>query len=255
MTQQTNVAEIKEEALFEVSDVAEDNAFDEVEATATEAEAKPALDSKLKIKYNGTEEEIDLATQREEAIALIQKGKNYDHVLQERDALKDSEEIKFLRELAKEQGIEDTKEFMKKVRMDLDNIKIENRMRELVEEGMSDEHAKYTAELELKSKQATPQAKQEEKPDQGTQHFQELMTKYPETLKFKTLEDFPESVANAIREGEVPIVAYQAYLLEQAQQKQAKLEQVANNRERDMGSLNSGSTEDKVDYFLSGLSR
>lgn len=256
MTEKPTVPTIDDGFAFEASDVTvkateADVNDDETEGLETQPTTKPSVDSKLKIKYNGAEEEIDLATQRDEVIALIQKGKNYDHLVKERDDLRNSEEIKFLNELAKEANV-DPKEFIKQVRKDRENLKIQTRKQELMDEGMSEQHALYTAQLELKAS-AMPQAEKAEPQADGAKGFLDLLTKYPETGKFKTLDDFPESVAKSIREGENPLVAYQQYLIDQKEADRLKLEQAQKNKERDLGSMKSGKEEEKDDPFISAL--
>ena len=222
---------------------------DETKSEA-EAPAKPAND-KVKIKYMGTEEEIDLSD-REALVTLLQKGKNYDSKLEELETLKNSEELAFVRNMAKEAGVKDTKAFMETVQKDLRNQRIQTRASKLMEEGMSEDHAMYTADLELKATEAKPQAEEvEEKPDASG--FTELLTDYPETAQFKTLADFPDSVREAIQTGKNPVNAYQTYLIAKAK---AEIEQVKNTesaKERDLGSMRSAKNDVKTNPFLEGL--
>ena len=262
MTEKPTERPIDDDFSFEASDVSTkndakdtevDDEHEELDAVneTQKPDAKPSVEQKLKIKFNGAEEEFDLVSQREEVIALIQKGKNYDHVVGERDLLKNSEELKFIDDMAKEMKV-DRSEFIKQVRKDLENQKIQARKQELMDEGMTEDHAIYTAKLELKANATPPQVAETVNTD-GAKAFLDLLTKYPETSKFKTLEEFPESVAKSIKEGELPIVAYQQYLIDQKEADRVKLELAQKNKERDLGSMKSGKDEEKEDPFISAL--
>lgn len=265
--EQTNQSTIsKEENLFadaltandskdqqEGAEQTEDLSFDVADEKAVETPAKPASE-KLKITYMGKEEEIDLSD-TETVKTLLQKGKNYDTVLADREALKNSDEMKFLRKLADDAGVKDIKTFMETVQKDLRNQRIQSRAQELMDEGMAEEHALHTADLELKLTESKPQPEVkpevEDKPDASP--FVELLTEYPEVAQYKTLDEFPEAVRNAIKAGKSPLVAYQAF---QNAKLKEELEAVKNRegaKQRDLGSMRSAKSDEAQDAFLTGL--
>ncbi len=76
--------------LFEEESEADtEELFSEGSETEKETMEPPALEDGLTIKYNGEVKRIPLS----QATILAQKGMNYDKVLKERDALKNSEEL------------------------------------------------------------------------------------------------------------------------------------------------------------------
>ena len=221
--------------------------------TDPDAEAKPAGE-KVKIKFMGKEEEVDLSD-KETLVTLLQKGKNYDNVHADLEALKNSDELTFLKQMAKDAGLPDSKSFIEKVKKDLENERIQSRAQELMDEGMSEEHAIHTAKLELQVKAGTPQptktADQEEAPD--SKGFLELLEEYPEVAQFKTLDDYPEPVKEAILAGKPPIVAYQKHLLDEAKKANdiEKINQSA--KQRDLGSMKNAKNAEADDPFLTGF--
>lgn len=218
---------------------------DSVEPSTSDKTAEP---QKFKIKYNGAEEEYTL----DDLTALAQKGRNYDHVLQERDSAKNSPEMQILAELAKNAGMKDVTTFVKELQKNYLDMKIENRVRQLESEGLPTEHAKRMAELELKAESGKPEQEPQNQTDEGVNAFSELLSEFPETQEWKSLNDFPPEVRKMIEEGKKPIVAYTKYLAQKAEQEKAIALQNKEAIERDSGSFKSGKTE-KPDEFLAGL--
>lgn len=227
--------------------------FGEDETPATQPGATTASE-KLKIKYNGKEEEYDPITQREEIVTLLQKGKNYDHVVSERDSILTGEELTFLKEMAAEAGIKDTKQFVQKLREDYANQKINKRVEELVSEGMPEEHALAFAKLEQQSKASKTMPQAFDEPDPAlTSGYKELFEEYPEALQFKKQADFPEEVRTMIDQGKSPLVAYQKYLLAEAQRKAAIENHNLEVKKRDTGSMQSFHADEADDDFLANF--
>lgn len=212
-------------------------------------EAKDVQDvEKHKIKYNGKEEEYSI----EELITLAQKGRNYDHVLGERDSLKNSEEMSILSKMAKDAGKKDVKEFLKDLSANIENVKLEERVKQLENEGMNPEHARRMAELEMKNT-AQPQADEASDIQPLVKQFEELFQEFPETQDWKELSDYPQEVQDLISDGKSPLVAYTKYLTKKAEDEKRVLEQNKQAQERDTGSFKTGKSETKDDDFLKGL--
>lgn len=204
---------------------------------------------KEKIKYNGKEEEYTL----EELKTLAQKGRNYDHVLGERDELKKySDEVKTLAELAKEAGKE-PKVFLEELRNNFRNEKLQKRVQELQEEGMKPEHAQRMAEMELNQPRQAVEEEQAQDPTHLVNEFQALFKKFPETAQFKDLSEFPEEVQTLIQEGESPLVAYMQYKMSELEKAKSVEAQNKDAQQRDTGSFKTGKSEEKEDEFLQGL--
>ena len=267
MTEQTTHAIESDEDLFDPneideSDMIDDNDDDDEDGDegledvdpARSDKQPPKTDSKLKIKYNGQEEEYDLATQIEEVKTLAQKGRNYDHVKGELDALKGSEELTFLKNLAEEAGFTDVKEYVSTLKKDIQQKQVQTRVKELQADGMTREQAEYTANLEMQARAPKPLTPPQADPTADLKTgFETLFKEYPETAKMKSLADFPPEVVKAIEEGATPIVAYQKHLLNESTKKAEKDNHNAKVKQRDIGSLQSGKADEEEDQFLREL--
>lgn len=227
---------------FEPSDFAQPDA-------QLENETNPQVDTTPKethkIKYNGKEMELSY----DELIANAQKGMNYDHILSERDSLKNSETNKLLNELAKENGMK-PEEFLANLRDSKVNEKIANRAKELEAEGMKPEHAKKMAELELKQ---PTQAKEPDEVKVLESEFKTLHSEFPETQDFKELSDFPKEVITLIQQGKSPLVAYTKFKMDEMKRNAEIEKNDLKNKLKDTGSLGKGDAEGKKDPFLEGL--
>jgi len=228
---------------------------EEVEHDSTEPEVvEPKVSNqKLKIKYNGAEEELDFESQYDDIVSLVQKGKNYDHILSERDSLKNSPELEQLKDIANQVGVKDVSGLVAKLKQDIHEGKVNERVKELVDEELDESHAKRLAELELKV--ATKEVEQPKEPEPQEEEltnqkdmFVELFNEYPELIKLK-YEDYPKDVIELIEQGKPPLVAYQKHLLEQSKQEQAKLQHQSDVKKRNVGSLKSSKAEEKDDFL------
>lgn len=254
MEEKTNQPEASSELKFSPEDFTADELGakepENTEGQPDEAvEAKSVEVEKHKIKYNGKEEEYST----EELITLAQKGRNYDHVLKEKDELKNSDEMKMLSNLAKEAGMKDVKSFLDNLQSNLINLKLEERAKKLESEGIPLEHARRMADLEMKAeaKAVAEPEKQEDSP--LVNQFTELFNEFPETKEFKTLEEYPDEVQKMIEEGKSPLVAYTKYITAQKDKEIELAKQNAEAKSRDTGSFKSGKQDTKEDDFLKGL--
>lgn len=253
MFEKTNHTMGNDELDFDLDEIPADDIELEEDVEGSETEPGTKTEKTIKVKYNGEEKELDLNSNYDDIVAYIQKGMNYDHVVGERDSLKESEEMKLIRELAEEAGVKDTKEFVKKFKEDLTQTKVNKRAEQLMSEGMSKEHALYTAKLEVEKAPLPPKG-QEQQPDPIEEQavgFKELLEEYPDLAKNKW-EDFPEDFQRLVSEGKKPIVAWQKYLLNQSEKTQRDEKQKAGTKERDLGSMR-GKSDEKVDPFLTGF--
>lgn len=208
-----------------------------------------SVEDKIKIKYNGKDEEYNLDQIKE----LAQKGRNYDHVFQEKESLKNSEEMKILSEIAKSSGYKDTKEFIKSMKETLDNEEFNKRVEDLENQGYEKEQAKYVAELEREKARATESTKTEEGQDALVNDFSDLLEAYPETRDFKDFDSYPEEFKNMVNDGIKPLVAYSKYLVQKQKLDGEVALKNADAINRDSGSFKTGESDGKKDPFLEGL--
>jgi hypothetical protein len=238
---------------FDPADFADLDGMAEKENAGPQSPAPTA--PKIKIKYNGADEEYDMSTQQDKVVELMQKGRNYDKVQSELENVKNSEEIQFMSQMAQEAGFKSTKEYMQKLKADIQQDTIVKRAQQLESEGYNPQHALYTAQLEQKAKQDTPRTPSPEDAEitKLTEQFDRLQAEHPETKQFATLNDFPKPVLDMIQKGYTPLEAYKDYLLQTERSKNAIEKQNQENANRDLGSLQSGHKEEKEDPFLAGL--
>lgn len=238
MTEQTNLP--KTELVFEPEGLVDDSGEQvETEAKAeTKAEATP---KKLKLKYNGAEEEVT----EEEAINLAQMGKNYPKIKAKLDELENAEDRQILSEMAKAEGFKDIPSYVKNLKENTYKQKLEAKTNEYLEQGLPAEHAKRLAEVDLASKPKVD--------DPVQKSFEELFTEYPEETKdFKNITDFPQEVQDMIAQGKSPIIAFSKYVAKQGKEAERIAKQNEDNAKRDTGSLGTVVSE-KEDAFLKGF--
>ena len=203
------------------------------------------------IKFNGKEETLT----KEQIIELAQKGKNYDHVFNEKEQLKNSEEMKALARLAKDSGYANTKEFIAALDESAGSSKLQKRISELEDEGYDPKQAKYVAELEMKSAQtqtAQPDPQQAQAEMDG-KAFDDLLEAFPEAREFKTLEEYPQEFQDAVANGVKPVVAYAKFVAGKATNDKRVKDQNAAAKARDTGSLKTLESDNQQDPFLAEL--
>lgn len=232
MTQQTN--EQKPELIFDPADLVESSEPEAKVETKAEGEAP----QKIKIKYNGADEEYT----QEELITLAQKGRNYDPIKEKYEGLKNSEATKRLKELTEEGGFKSEDEFLDSLSKQKKQEKIDKRVAELEAEGMDTGHAQRMAELELSKPQ-------EKKPNP----FEKLFQRFPETAQWNDINQFPEDVRKNIEEGDDPVIAYATYKAKVAEDEKAKVLAEIDASKRTAGSLQTTTKEVEEDEFLKGF--
>ena len=248
------VVEVEQEDFFVEDDVVENDDLFASDESELDVEDKKVNTNTIKIKYNGEEEELDVEAQYEDIVALIQKGKNYDHILSERDSLKNNTELEQLKEIANQVGVKDVSGLVAKLKKDIHEGKVNERVQELIGEGLSEVHALRMAELELNKSEVEvkEQPKDESDTDESLEAqkkmFVELFEEYPELVKTK-YDDYPQEVKEMIEEGKTPLVAYQKYLIDKERKEKQELEHKQSVKKRNVGSLKS-SQEENVDEFL-----
>lgn len=240
---------LEQEQTIPNEDVIEFKASDFADNPQPTEESKGTVSSldDLVIKYNGEEKKAS-EFKPDELVAHIQKGMNYDHIKTEVEAYKNSEQLKYLNELAKENGLKDWKEYVSTLKDNQIKSKIESRAKELETQGSRPEDAKRIAELEFNNpKPSNDEVKRLEV------EFRTLHEEFPETLEFKELTDFPKEVIELIEKGKSPLVAYSKYLADTAKKTKEQAELDLKNRELDKGSFKTVKDQEKDDPFLKGF--
>ena len=212
-------------------------------SAAAENDKQVLVEQKVKIKYNGKEQEIGLS----EAIALAQKGKNYDHVIQERDALRKAPEIALLDEIAKQEGVT-RQEVVQRIRANMDR----NAIQAMVDAGVPEELAKRQLQTERELAQIKADRRAEDKVKLDAKPWEELAAAYPDLGR--PGGKLPESVLEDIKGGSSPLVAYTRYENNQLKAKMAAMEQNSKVKTKAVGSAKPSAPGKQEDDFLSGFS-
>lgn len=243
MEEQTNQP-VSKDLVFDAKDFENDGANESSNLTE---ETNTQSTQKEKIKYNGKDEEYTM----EELKNLAQMGRNYNKVLSERDSLKNSEELAYLKELATEKGV-DTKTLVNELKESRIKEKIESRAKELeASDGLTPEQALKMAQLELKANQPI---KQDNPTDAIQKEFETLLKEFPETReKFKEFKDLPKPIQEAIIEGKSVTVSYAKYLVEESNKAKEQALQELDAAKRTPGALNGGQQQKGNDPFLDGF--
>ena len=234
------------------------NLYNEEDTALTEDEAdqqKTEEDGKTEeartnytIKYKGKEEVLSLT--KEELIAMLQKGRNYEAVLKERDALKGGENAqRILKAIAEENGMTVEEYISAYDAATSDEAEIERIRGELGE--MSDEAARVilTARRAEKAKTAEAEADAALQAD-----IAEAKEEYPD-FDINALE---EEVEQLIESGMKPLEAMRLHELRQLRAETARIdaELAALKHEKDNRFRSTGRADGKpgvaADPFLKG---
>lgn len=212
----------------------------ETEKQGTEGEEGHQL---FEINYLGNKEQLTL----EQMTELAQKGRDYDHVRQERDKLKDEtgRQIDFLKKLADKAGVS--------VDEQIDLTEAMWLMDEEAEKGNTLSEAEALLRVQKGRKQANTEEKQEtEKGEDFNPQIDRFLKVYPDVKA----DDIPQEVWASLQDmGGDLLLAYQTWLIKSLKAENAKVkqtEQNTKNSKRSTGSLNSAGANRKKDAFDEG---
>lgn len=223
----------------------EDNSGDdsvEAEEQGTQTEAG---NQRFKIHYLGNEEELTL----EQMTELAQKGRDYDHVRQERDKLKDESgrQLDFLKKLADKAGVS--------VDEQIDLTEAMWLMDEEAEKGNTISEAEALLRIQRdrgKPADAKGKADQSDVPQGFNEQVDRFLKLYPNV----TGDQIPQEVWDETRRnGGDLLVAYQNYRIKTLEAENAKAKQTEQNNKnskRSTGSLSSAGANKKCDAFDEG---
>lgn len=209
---------------------------DEVETDTketTEEKAQEQQDNKSPVTIKGIKFlDKDLEVSEAEAIPLIQKGLNYDHVKAEFDRLKAENETLRKQTQAKE---------------------AEKQVSEMVDKGYDEEYAKefvalkqYKAEMEAKEAERQTETTAESKRETNLKDF---IAEYPDVAP----KDWSEAMREAYAKGEN---IAEIYRKEENTRLKAEIEALktnSKNKEKAVGNVNTNNKPNKVDDFEAGL--
>lgn len=228
----------------EDADQAEENA-DEAEPASESGEESKEGNQLYEITYLGNKEQLTL----EQMTELAQKGRDYDHIRQERDKLKgeSGRQLDFLKKLADKAGVS--------VDEQIDLTEAMWLMDEEAEKGNTISEAE--ALLRIQRDRGKP-ADAEGKADQSEvpQGFNEQVDRFLKLYPNVTGDQIPQEVWDETRRnGGDLLVAYQNYRIKTLEAENAKVKQTEQNNKnskRSTGSLNSAGAGKKRSAFDEG---
>jgi hypothetical protein len=215
----------------------------------TEQQKQEALQA-LRVKFNHEEREIPI----DEAIPLVQKGLNYDKTLERLQALESDPRLSFVEELAQQFNM-DVPTYLEAVKAQRE----EQRIQELVEQGISTELAqemlenrKFREQFEQEKKTKADEAQKNEEYNEFFNYFREANGRDYQPNQ----DNIPDSVWEAANNG-VPLkFAYMQHENQQIKQQLQTFKQNQSNAQKaPVGSVtNHGSTETaSEDVFMQGF--
>lgn len=221
----------------------------EPEPKAQPSEPKPdTIPEKFKVKYN--KQEVELT--HEQLLEVAQKGLDYDRLRENRDRY-----MTPIERLAQQAGLP-TDQFMLQLEGVIKYNAVEAKKQAFMSQGYEEDAAQYMADLAYENEMLkNGQAMQNRQQDERAQAQQALQNKISQDIadfeaKFPDVNKLPDEVAAAIKTGEPPVVAYQAYLIRENDKKLKALEQNQKNRETTAGPAKTIGAETS-DPFLEGL--
>ena len=175
---------------------------------------------------------------------LAQKGRDYDHVREERDGMKGKygKYEGFLQKLADKAGVS--------IDEQIDLTEAMWLMDEEAEKGNSLTEAEALLRVQ-RNRNAAPEQKEEQKPTKADEEVTRFMREYP-GVKY---EDIPKEVWDEANQTGELVAAYRGYELRQLKAENEKLKQAAKNErnaQRSTGPLKSTGSGQKKDAFDEG---
>lgn len=228
----------------EDADQAEENA-DEAEPSSESGEKSKEGNQLYEITYLGNKEQLTL----EQMTELAQKGRDYDHIRQERDKLKgeSGRQLDFLKKLADKAGVS--------VDEQIDLTEAMWLMDEEAEKGNTISEAEALLRIQRdrgKPADTGDKAAQSDVPQGFNEQVDRFLKVYPDV----TGDQIPQEVWDETRKnGGDLLVAYQGYMIKTLKAENAKAkqnEQNNKNSKRSTGSLNSAGAGKKRSAFDEG---
>lgn len=222
----------------------------------------------LDIVYNGQQMHLT----KEQAITLAQKGQNYDKVMQQLDAARNSREKQLLNQLAQQSGMP-YDQFLNSFAGQIKQANVQVRAEKLMQTGAMDQAtAMRLAQAEIEKEELLKQRSveqnqrnmqqqqfvqrqraEQQRKEQFTREIADIVKEYPDFAKtYPTVESMPKVMQDAIFNGTSIKAAHQQVVIEQQRNEIAALKQNEKNKAMSPGSA-SGIGPKEVDSFLLGF--
>jgi len=250
------------------SDVSDDNAetepTEDTSIDGAEQTSETTEPEVVKAVYNGKEIPIDkqavdatakaLGITPQEYINTLQKGMNYDHIAQEKEALKNSKEFQVLDYFAKQNNM-DRQQYVEYLEEQKEQVLIEQEKDQLLQKypdtqpELLEEIAKINATNKLRDAEIKEKQQADEAQQAITRDWVELFTNYPDMKP----EELPSEVSEMVNTGLTPMMAMLKYENGQLKQQITNVKVTQKNKDKAIGTVKSDAATQKVDPFLSGF--
>lgn len=267
MNEQLNQVENTEstELEFDLSDLTDDGnettedvqkpAEEQQDVASTNVEKKAEDDAFLDVVYNGEKKNVS----KEEAIALAQKGMNYDKIVNQLNEVRNSPELQMLQSIAEANGLSPTEylthlqEFQTQSKVNSVYQQLKEKYPETSDE-MLQNYAASVVNQQMqadKSKQSALEMREQHEREERAMHDLETFQQaYPDV----DIRNLPTEVIKGIQSGESLLSAYRGYEIEQIRKENETLKLNNKNKDVSVGSLSASQTSiDEEDPFLAGL--
>lgn len=200
----------------------------------------------FEINYLGNKEQLTL----EQMTELAQKGRDYDHVRQERDKLKgeSGRQLDFLKKLADKAGVS--------VEEQMDLTEAMWLVDEEAAKGNTISEAEALLRIQRGREKAPETVEKAESQSEVPNGFNEQIDRFLKVYPDVTGDQIPQEVWDETkRNGGDLLVAYQGYMIKTLKAENAKVKQTEQNNKnskRSTGSLNSAGANRKKDAFDEG---
>ena len=212
-------------------------------------EPKPdTIPDRFKVKYN--KQEVELT--QDQLLEAAQKGLDYDRIRETRDRY-----MAPIERLAQQAGMP-TDQFLQKLDGVIKYNAVEDKRQVLIGQGFDENAAQYMAELAYENELLkNGQAAQNRQMNERAHARQALQNRISKDIsdfeaKYPDVNTLPKEVVAEIKNGEIPIVAYQAHLIRENGKRLKAFEQNQRNRQTAAGPVKSIGAESS-DPFLDGL--
>lgn len=174
--------------------------------------------------------------------AAAVRGIQADEILREQNRQRNSPEMRLISRLAAQNGM-NTAQYVQAVEEQLRRQEVDR----MTAAGVPAEYAQRLLELERRDRERQQAEQAAARKAQTDQDFKDFVAAYPD------VQTFPPEVAQAIRQGQKPLAAYQAYENRQLKAQLAAMKKNEENRQKTQGSLSGDGAAPEIDAFLSGF--
>lgn len=188
-----------------------------------------------------------IGSKPEDVIVQLQKGMNYDRVVEERDRLRNAEEFQIIDEYARLAGM-DRASYLEMLRQNRLQAEIDAQRNQVAQQ-YPDAPPEILQELAMLRRQTTEAQQRMQAEEQRRKPWFELFERFPDARN----KELPQEVLSLVASGMRPVEAWLVHQNTILKQQAAAETQNAKNKQTAIGSLNGDSGDTPKDPFLDGF--